>query len=402
METREVVHLINIKSLSMKTRPTMKTYTLLPLVLLFLLPVLTFADIIPSPIQVKGIIPSHPINIQMVSEKVNVQLSIDSAWVECTFNMHNLSEAQDLEIGFPMMNFYLFQDKYPDQDKFRVWVNGQEIKKINMHIPEELQTLFKSDVTFGHNRLIEDYGNQNKPWYLWQSHFNKNESQVIIVKYILPNGANHQNRFFNYLLSTGAGWAGKIEKAEVNINIGNIPADQLISITPKRYNLKDKKISWLFKNLKPTTANDILVEYEMVKGSYAEEKKKADSIMYFVDDKKIKNAFGNLKPNDIASIQVNRNHPYEKYGAIYIYTNGYVLKNFNKKIKLVDREVWQQISSESTTTFANKYQLIVNNKSFTGEKFFTEIKALDTIPITKVSIRKVDSLKSDLIITTKE
>jgi hypothetical protein len=84
------------------------------------------ADISPNPIQIKGIIPSHPVNIQMVSEIVSIQLSMDSALVECTFNMHNLGKAQDLEIGFPMMNFYLFRDEYPDQDKFKVWTKGRE------------------------------------------------------------------------------------------------------------------------------------------------------------------------------------------------------------------------------------------------------------------------------------
>ena len=360
------------------------------------------ADISPRPVQVKGIIPSHPVNIQMVSEKVNVRLSMDTAWVECTFNMHNLGAAQDLEIGFPMMNFYLFQDKYPDQDKFRVWVDGSEVKKIGMHIPQDLQSLLKSDITFEHNRLIEEYDNQNKPWYLWKSHFDKNESQVIVVKYILPNGATKQNRFFNYLLSTGAGWAGKIERAEVIINTNDIPEDQILSITPKHYKLKEKQISWVFKNLEPTTADDILMKYEMEKGSYAIEKKKIDSIARFIDAKrKSMSRFITMNSN-IAGLDINKRPPYEKYGAIYIYTNEYALKKFKRKIKPLDRGIWKQISKESATTLPNHYRLMINDVTISKKTIFVNLFSIDTTLILKINIKPTDSLKKDLILTVNK
>ncbi len=61
---------------------------------------------------VKGIVPLHPVNIQMVSELVKVNLTLDSAFVECTFHMHNFGEQKTLEIGFPVMNFYLWENDY--------------------------------------------------------------------------------------------------------------------------------------------------------------------------------------------------------------------------------------------------------------------------------------------------
>jgi len=385
----------------------MKTYVIL---LLLLIPSLTLADIIPDPVQIKGIVSSRPVNIQMASEKVNVKLSMDSAWVECTFNMRNLGKSVNLDIGFPIMNFYLFNNHLIDgerdllndinENNFEVLVNGKAIRKINFYIPDHLKKILSSVSDEERFKLLAKYENQNKPWYLWKAHFNRNESQVIVVKYILPNGANHQNRFFNYLLSTGAGWAGKIGRAEVDVNIIDIPSDQLISIAPKNYSLKDKKINWVFKNLKPTIADDILIKYEEVKGSYAEEKKKIDSVTYFVNGKITKTSLGEINPHDIEDIVVNRKPPYQKYGAIYIYTKSYSLENFKKKIKRIDIAVWQKISNESTKTIETNYQLIVNDKTFTGDKAFKEMKILDTIPISKISIRKVNSLRSDLIITT--
>jgi hypothetical protein len=412
MENGEVVHLTNIKSLCMKAQPRAKTQPIFLLFLFSLIPILTFADIIPNPIQVKGIIPSHSVNIQMVSERVNVQLSMDSASVECVFNMRNLGESEDLEIGFPIMSFYLFNNHLINGERdllndinmnsFEVMVNGIGIKKVNFYIPDYLKNILNSVNDEERYKLIGQYENQNKPWYLWKSHFNKDESQVIIVKYILPNGANHQNRFFNYLLSTGAGWAGKIERAEILINLTDLPSDQLVSITPKHYKLKGKQLSWVFKNLKPNTADDILVKYEMAKGSYEAQKRKNDSVVFFVDGKKTKTSLGKLNPNDIADIIVNRKPPYQKNGAIYVYTKAYPLENFKKKIKRLNRAAWKQISNESTKTIETNYQLIVNDKTFTGEEFFNKIKILDTIPILRVSIKQTDSHKKSIILVTKE
>jgi len=73
-----------------------------------------FADIIPEPVVVKGIVPSRPVDIQMVSEVVKVNLSMDSSFVECTFQMHNWGKETNLNVGFPIMNFYLWENDYLD------------------------------------------------------------------------------------------------------------------------------------------------------------------------------------------------------------------------------------------------------------------------------------------------
>jgi hypothetical protein len=76
-----------------------------------------FADIIPDPVKVKGIIPAQPVNVQMVSEQVTVDLYKDSSFVQCVFNMKNFGKAQVLEVGFPMMNFYTWNPNFENPVK---------------------------------------------------------------------------------------------------------------------------------------------------------------------------------------------------------------------------------------------------------------------------------------------
>src|ERR1700740_324027 len=94
------------------------------------------ADIAPDPTIAKGIIPTHPVDIQMVSEIVKAKLTLDSAYVECTFHMHNLGNQTNLEVGFPVMNYYMWQNEEVspiDQNKFEVFVNGRSINKMDTY-----------------------------------------------------------------------------------------------------------------------------------------------------------------------------------------------------------------------------------------------------------------------------
>jgi hypothetical protein len=362
----------------------------------------SYADVNPNPIQIKGIIPNQPVNIQMVSEIVTVDLFKDSSTVNCVFNMHNLGNSQNLEIGFPIMNFYLwtFQvDNYllddANKNNFHVTVNGKKVETINMYVPANLKKILKSINSDGGYKLLDEYTNQNRPWYLWEAHFDKNESQQITVKYVLPNGANHLYSFFNYLLSTGAGWAGKIENARIIVNLKDIPVDQIIDVAPKNYKQQSNIITWDFKNVKPTINDDILIKYERVKGSYAAEMEKLNKTQSYIDNKKVSySQLNQLKATDIASVSVAGNPR-----AIIIYTKRYALENFKNKIKSINQTAWEQISNESVDTFANAYNLIVNSKAIQADRLFDNLIAIDTSKILSMHLTREKAGRETISIT---
>ena len=357
------------------------------------------ADITPTPVKVKGIVPRYPVNIQMVSEKVVVDLFKDSSIVTCTFNMKNFGNSKEIEIGFPMMSFYNWRDNTADvKDKFDVWVNDKLINKVNIYIPEELKKDVNEDITAINSRLSLAE-NENKPWYLWKTKFAKNESVQIIVKYSLPSGVTKLKNYFNYLLSTGAGWKGKIIQADVIVNLKDIPADQLIKISPAGYIKTDKQISWTFKNLEPTTNDDILIDYELVKGSY--QKRLAESIAnaptYYVDDLLV-DSLSDLDPKTIANVLV-LNDVVSRKGIVQFFTKPFVHKKFLEKINALSPEIFSQLAKENEEDLKLNYVLIVNDEITAQSDFWRKISELNKSAILTLEIKMIDNKK---LIVVKE
>jgi hypothetical protein len=418
--------------------------TVLPILILFFVFHCTYADINPNPIRIKGIVPFGHVSIQMISEVVNVELSKDSSIVTCTFYMQNLGRAQNIQIGFPVMNFYLSDYEMDKADtgkgvnaymwkpeayyllndkirnKFDVSIDGNPVKSIDMYIPDKLKrmlkvslkdaekyyisipnTSFKTSIpNINNDSLLNAYITQNKPWYLWKDHFKKGEKQTITVKYILPNGANHICPFFNYLLSTGAGWKGNIKRAQVIVNVKDIPMDQIVGISPRQYRIDDNVISWDFRNIKPTVKDDILINYENIKGSYKEAMDRARKVKLFVDDHEIHDPqfISKMDQTSIAVVSVLKTHPYED-GAFFIYTKSFVLNKFKLRVKAIDKKVWETISATSPKTFPKKYELKIDTQK--SKNIFYDLREIDTSKIFKVNIVKGDRNKKTIVVTTK-
>lgn len=384
--------------------------SLLLLILVSLTGLFTYADISPNPINVKGIVPARPVNIQMVSELVTVDLYKDSSFVECVFNMHNFDKSQNLEIGFPIMNFYLWSDNFSNpleiasqkaKNQFEVFIRGSKVNKVNIFVPQNLISLLSGHDGLERYRLLQDYQNQNKPWYLWKVHFDQNESLKIMVRYRLPSGAVKSNHFFNYLLSTGAAWKGPIENAKVVVNLKNIPTDQLLSITPKKHiKTKGQQLIWSFKNLEPTIKDDIFIKYETVKGSYNAFMAKQPA--WYLNGKKY--AASNVPaiiPKDIASVEVTRKNPDDKNGAIIVYTKAYILKSFKKKIKAVDRSTWHVLRKETINSITDNYQFEINEQLISSSDIFKKMLNMDTSKITRIRIEPDLTNKKRLLLNVE-
>jgi len=374
---------------------------LLILVILLIIKTSASADIAPDPVVGKGIIPLHPVNIQMVSEVVKVDLTLEDAFVECTFNMHNLGKAQDLAIGFPIMNFYLYENDYLSplgKDRFDVSVKGRKVDKINFYVPDDLKKFLSGVNASQQSYLLQTYKYENRPWYLWKMHFGKYENVSIVVKYRLPNGATHANRFFNYLLSTGAGWKGKIEDAKVIVNTGNIPPDQILTISPRRFaKATEKQITWDFKNFKPTIKDDILIEYESVKGQYKAFEDKLDSqIPTYIDGKLSKHSL--VDTSQIGYFEINH-HPANGEFAEILFTKTAILQKFKNTMNKTNPIFGQLISGNSVEYFEHNYVFEINGNEVPHDVLFEKLYAVDTTKSIKVEIKKTKAGKKIIVIT---
>lgn len=186
-------------------------------------------------------------NVQMVSEEVQITILDEpfEASISASFDMRNNSvEDEEFEVWFP------FGERFPNSkgveviqaEDFQAWVEGEKVEI----------TIEKSD-------------EWNLIWAHWKVKFPAETPITIQVSYrILPNNL-HFPSSFAYILETGAGWQGVIEKAEISVKMPYpLPAlDDLLGLgdvffaQPGGYSANPDGIKWVFLDLEPTESDNI-------------------------------------------------------------------------------------------------------------------------------------------------
>ena len=239
----------------------------LPMIWIALLTIHTvYADVAPNPITANGVRTTDSCSIQMISEYVCADLYNDSAKVECSFELVNLGDSVTIQIGFPEMHAQYFpSDYYKDRPDYSISVNGRILTAKDLRMSKELEKLYMADIK--QDKLKSEIKKQikegNFPWYVWNEHFDKNETKHIKVVYSLPAGATKYYRYFKYILETGSGWHGCIEQADIELKLHGISLRRLKDISPAGYRVNKikKTIRWNFTHLEPTKKDDINVQY---------------------------------------------------------------------------------------------------------------------------------------------
>lgn len=273
--------------------------------------------------------------------------------------MKNLGEQEKLQIGFPEMTFHYYRQKskVDEANRFQVKENG---KVVNFDFTDSLR--YNDD----YRKKVESY-EIKEVWYLWESEFLRGESKTIEVEYSLPFGMLYKTneRFFTYLLSTGANWKGTIGKAEIIVNLKDIKLDSLISQQPNNCVIAYNKLEWTFTDFEPTTNNDIRINYNSSKILYTG-KKPIPPV--FIVDENIEKVFDSksIDPNDIASIDVIKNpEETKKYtnqnnGVVKIYTKDFVLTELNRLVKAKSKE---KIVLPDYDRLKEEYELFINQNN---------------------------------------
>jgi hypothetical protein len=288
---------------------------------LFVLNVISnYADIAPNPIDLKSIMPSAECKVQMVSETVDASIYKDSSIVECNFNMKNWGESRKIEIGFPVMTFYHWSlnDTYGDDITpfFEVYVGSTRIDKKSIYIPKAAKDLQErvntsrlyrqktfqayrdsllkiyspnsADYRDSYNKMVDSFNTYDKtyedvepasihllldrkniPFYVWDVNFKASEELKIKVIYRVPCGMKYKDsaRYFYYILSTGAGWFKRIEKATVRVRIMDFEMSMVRETKPLNYQMDKslKEYVWNFEDLEPTKEDNVYMEYVLPK-----------------------------------------------------------------------------------------------------------------------------------------
>lgn len=364
------------------------------------------ADIAPDPIRAKGITVLRPTDIRLIYEKITVDLTPDSSFVNCYFRLHNEGKARKVQIGYPNMGYYSYNNQRSfNLNTINVFEDGIKINGISTYVPDSVN--------------ISNNDNNNKPWYLWDTNFRANETKVIVVTYSLPHGIVKNDLYykFDYLLSTGAGWKGKIDTAEIIVNLKNINRDLILKTSPANFTSTENQIIWKLHNIEPNTTDDISISYEKQKGQYDERLKKVRYPSIVLDNKTIlsydireNNGLENLNPNDIASITVLKaadstkiNFPDIAYsnGLILIYSKRFAVNKLSDIIEVKFPDLANDLKSKSVPYFEDNYSLVINGKVIKKNNMTGQIMSIDKNSILKVSLKKLKNRQKQIDIKLK-
>ena len=224
------------------------------------------ADIAPPPApQLGGLEPYQETNVQMVYERVEIDvqpvyysddeypIERSRVYVVAYFTMRNLGKSPEMmQAIFPLESFTncpsgvnmgnSYSDYYIDENSFKVMISGHEVPI---------------------QKIITDHPHTGCPEMTWAGFdvtFPVDEDVVIQVNYVMESYGVDSMQNIEYILETGAGWAGSIERGYVIVKFPYTatPENVLTASTPG-YQFLYNEIFWSFESLEPTSENNIQV-----------------------------------------------------------------------------------------------------------------------------------------------
>lgn len=205
----------------------------------------------------KTVYPKQTDDIQMLSEKVDVTFGENAegcreADVTCHFVFRNATKSTvTATVGFPGNDSETGPGWSRPLSDFKASIGGKSI-----------QTKVKPEILWGDPKKDEHYG--YKDWYIWEMTFPPKSDTVVdnSYAYCLSSNSGYGKLSLKYELDTGANWRGKIGDAAVTVTYDDSDdlENRVIAIQPTGWVRKDNQILWHFKDLEPSTTDNILIQ----------------------------------------------------------------------------------------------------------------------------------------------
>lgn len=230
---------------------------------------------------VKGLASSgafKPLNIeqvQMLSEKLDIDLHIEHAEIRIEYVLHNPGPKSTVEAGFPSA---VAVDSYGEVD-----ADPLTMKQLAAKLPLEdfelkadgkpVKTTIKSDdLKLDSVESIpsdgEGGGIKVKAWHVFKLDFAQGQTRKVTVKYRNPYFGSYDyvsdDSMFSpltltYLFSSAAAWNGPIKQGSVTVTAVTANPDSLQFSHPKRFERDGNTWRWLFSDFEPTLEDDLVV-----------------------------------------------------------------------------------------------------------------------------------------------
>ncbi len=232
---------------------------------------------------VKSTGPFRPVNVdsvQMVSEKLDIELRKDAAVINLTYVFHNPGKALTVEMGFPCAGVVeetpardgkpAVRTDLPALQEFHLEADGKPVKaapaKDHAKLPAE-EGEGEHGPGFSRNyRVVTG-------WQVVKLPFESAQTRLVKVSYLNPyfrrgygveGSSDTDAPALRYLFSAAGLWSGPIKTGEVTIRATGIDPDVVRLSHPKRFKRDGKTWTWSFTDFEPTLQDDL----EIIAGEY--------------------------------------------------------------------------------------------------------------------------------------
>jgi hypothetical protein len=198
--------------------------------------------------------------IQSVIPPKDGNFSQNRVTVTAYFTMRNQGDiSESMQVIFPLESFSncrlgfsggnSYTSYFVNADSFQVLVNGNPVpveKVVTDHPDKDVQGL--GDTC------------KQMTWAGFDVTFPPDEDVVIQVEYVMESMGVDSMQNIEYILETGAGWAGPIERGYVIVKFPyTASVENVLPESTPGYQFLYYEIFWSFENLEPTRDNNIQV-----------------------------------------------------------------------------------------------------------------------------------------------
>ena len=180
----------------------------------------------------------YPINtdkVRMVSEKITVKMGERHAHVACEFIFENTTQNEiTAKLGFPSLEHRPELAESGQLRNFTSSINGVKAKvELKNELGKKYDPVLKKSFEF------------IRPWHIWNVVFPPEQKITIENYYDVSLSFNYYNRWFEYILTTGANWKGPIGYAVIEIEYKNENdlRRRLIKASPANFKVINNKIT---------------------------------------------------------------------------------------------------------------------------------------------------------------
>jgi hypothetical protein len=208
--------------------------------------------------------------VEMQREDLRIRLFRDRARVEIDYILHNTGRAVDVRAGFPSLGVQLEDAKHQEIENYTISADDKAVAfTTESGDPAPFKHLY--DAKFREMGELDEYPSDKRPelleWLVSIVHFDAGQSKHIHIRYEslyaycgggYSDDSDDCDDRFAYVLSTATAWKGPIVEGHVTIEAVTVPARITTSPTG-RFRRQGSTYVWDFRNLKPSSSDDILV-----------------------------------------------------------------------------------------------------------------------------------------------